>query len=99
MKPENNRILALVMCCVFVFASVFSFVYIVKEGDHDCIGGNCPICACIHFAEQMLKTIWGGAITLGAVACAYVILLLSFPNGGSLPQRGTPVTEKTRMNN
>lgn len=99
MKPKNNRILALVICCCFVFASVFSFSFIVNEGDHDCIGGDCHICAIIHFAEQMLKTILGGAITLGAAACAYVILLSSFPNGGFLPQQETPVSRKTRMNN
>lgn len=64
MYTKKQKILTSVICAVFIVVTFFSIFFIVKEADHDCTGENCPICACIHQAEETLQQL--GAGTVGA---------------------------------
>lgn len=34
----------------------FSF-FVAREEDHNCTGKDCPICACVHQAKQVLRNL------------------------------------------
>ena len=53
MKRQKKA--AILICMAFLFVMLTSFFYIAKEENHNCTGEDCPVCACIHQAEQNLK--------------------------------------------
>ena len=57
---RNRKITAAVICMLFVFVTLASLFYIEKEENHLCTGEDCPVCACIHQAEQTLRTLSNG---------------------------------------
>ena len=82
MDKKAQRILAGFTCAAFVIVAFFSLLFIAKEAHHDCTGEDCPVCACIHQAEQTLKQIGtGSSETAGAFAphFAFLCLYLSLP--------------------
>lgn len=66
MHTKKQKTLASLICAVFIVVMLFSIFFIVKEADHDCTGESCPICACIHQAEETLQRL--GTSTVGAEA-------------------------------
>lgn len=60
MHTRKQKRLAFIICMAFIATAFFSVLFIVKEADHDCTGENCPVCACIHQAEQTLKQLGTG---------------------------------------
>lgn len=61
MHTKKQRTLAFIICMAFIVTVLFSILFIVKEANHDCTGDKCPICSCIHQAEQTLKQLGTGA--------------------------------------
>lgn len=59
---RNKKITAAVICMLFVFVTLASLFYIVEEENHLCTGEDCPICVCIHQAEQTLRNLSNGVI-------------------------------------
>ena len=57
MKKRN---LAAILCITLIFATLFSFFFIIEEANHHCSGQDCPVCACIHQAERTLRSLDGG---------------------------------------
>ena len=87
--------MAALMLCVLVL----SFVFVAVEADHDCAGGDCPICMLIQQCEQTIRSIGGGFSLAG-----FSILLISFCVASVLMRCisilcYTPVSFKTRLNN
>ena len=62
-----KRYAAFIFSIVFIFATVFSVFYIANEINHDCTGHDCPICECVHQAQQTLKNI---GHYIGGCGCA-----------------------------
>ena len=60
MNTARQKKTALTICIVLVFITFASLFYIVKEENHDCTGEDCPICVCLHQAEQVLKNLGAG---------------------------------------
>ncbi len=82
MDKKAQRILAGFTCAAFVIVAFFSLIVIAKEAHHDCTGEDCPVCACIHQAEQTLKQIGtGSSETAGAFAPQFplVVAFLCLP--------------------
>lgn len=99
MDTRKQRLLAGFTCAVFVIVAFFSLLFIAKEAHHDCAGEDCPVCACIHQAEQTLKQIGtGSAETVGAFAPQFplVVAFLCFP---LFVPVGSLISQKVRMNN
>ena len=61
MTTKKKKITAAIICIIFIVVTFASLFYIVKEENHKCTGEDCPICACIHQAEQTLKNLGTGA--------------------------------------
>ena len=53
-----------IILSVVTLASLF---YIAKEENHQCTGEDCPICACIRQAEQIVKNV-GTAVSYSVTA-------------------------------
>lgn len=62
MKTNKKRYLAALICVLFLVVTLASFFYIAKEANHKCTGEDCPICACVHQAEQNLKNLGTGFV-------------------------------------
>lgn len=80
MTTTKKRTIALAICLLFFGITVFSLFYIAKEADHECTGEDCPVCACIHQAQQTLKNIGTGiALAAAVVPVLFVVRCLSIP--------------------
>lgn len=98
MTGKKKKTIAAITCILFIFVTFASLFYIVKEADHECTGEDCPICACVHQAQQMLKNlgtgtiVWSGAfftiIYTSFVLFRYVYIVLCT----------TLISQKVRLN-
>lgn len=99
MHTKKQRILVFIICMAFITVALFSMLFIVKEADHDCTGENCPICACIHQAEQTLKQLGTGdtgkALVVPALSSVIVTLFLV----GLFTPCVSLISQKVRLNN
>ena len=98
-NTNKNRRIAFIVCVIFVVFTLVSLCYIEKEANHHCTGEDCPICACIQQAENIIKTTWAssavaagnGVVNPLYVFTAYVSVIIIL--GASL------VSKKVRMDN
>ena len=60
MTTEKRKHLAAWVSIIFIFVTLASLFYIVKEENHKCTGEDCPVCACVHQVEQNLKNLGTG---------------------------------------
>ncbi|MDO5146626.1 MAG: hypothetical protein Q4D60_06460 [Eubacteriales bacterium] len=100
MFKKNKKALrksAMAACVVFLFVTFFSFLFLAKEVNHDCIGEDCPVCACIHQIKQNLEERGTGAF----VQCASVPFMVSLLSLGVfapfLPVDVSLVGKKVRL--
>lgn len=95
MKKKN---LAAILCITLIFATLFSFFFIIEEANHHCSGQDCPVCACIHQAERTLRSLDGGVFhqTVFMPFCAYLLLIPAFQSF-CLPAVSL-VSQKVRLN-
>ena len=54
MAANKRRLSAAFICAALIAITLFSALFIVKESRHDCTGQDCPVCVCLHQAEQTL---------------------------------------------
>ena len=64
MTTEKRKHLAAWVSIIFIFVTLASLCYIVKEENHKCTGEDCPVCACVHQAEQTLKNLSTGMVVV-----------------------------------
>lgn len=99
MNTKRQRIVTLALCIVFIFVTFASLFYIVKEEKHSCTDKDCPICACLHQAEQTLKN----AGTAVAVTCGLSAVCLfcmeQMTEQGFFVVCYTLVSQKVRLDN
>ena len=57
MNANRKKNIAVIACVLFVFVTLASLFYIAKEENHQCTGEDCPICACIRQAKQIVKNV------------------------------------------
>lgn len=95
---EKRRKTAVFACIIFLVVTFTSLFYLIKEENHTCTGDDCPICACMHKAEQTVKNVGTGAanVCIQFVNIMAAVVLLSFCKI-SLSQ--SLVQWKVRLNN
>lgn len=54
---KNNRCLAIILCIFLFFSLIITTSFIVGETEHECVGGECEICAQISSCQDSLKKI------------------------------------------
>ncbi len=102
-RQKAVRFIALVLCTLFIAASLFSAAYILTHADHvhdfDAPDGGCAVCEHMQAAADLLKNLTMIAAT-AAVAAGIFFASLSFLKSGHLWLcSDTPVDRKVRMNN
>ncbi len=58
------KIIAMALCVCFTVMLLFSFVYIIKEINHNCIGEHCQTCENIRIMENCCQEILSLIITV-----------------------------------
>lgn len=99
MYTKKQRTLASLICAVFIIVTSFSLFFIVKEADHDCRGENCPICACIHQAEETLKQLGTGTVGVSAFLPFVETFVLALACTFLLVPCTSLISQKVRLNN
>lgn len=98
MNMRKKKNLALIICMFFVLTAFVSFFCIVEEENHVCTGADCPVCACVHQAEQTLRNLTTGALRIlctGMVMvwnCVLISAVSLYINSVTL------VSQKVRLN-
>ncbi len=87
------------MAGVMLLAMAFSSFFIALHADHDCMGEDCPICACIQQCEKTMRGTGSDMIAISAVIAPVFITLLTMSFNVSSFQWDTPVSIKVRLNN
>lgn len=93
------RITAGIMGVMMLFIVLFSAFYIAAEADHDCCGEDCPICACIHQCENILRGIGDGAAVQSAAVAPVILILFAAAFVIAAFSQDTLVSRKVRLNN
>lgn len=57
-RMTGKKILLIASGLVFLIVLPCSAFFILHEANHDCTGDSCPICACIHLAEQTSRQLY-----------------------------------------
>lgn len=99
MHSRRQRALLFLVCVALMAAALFSVLLLALESDHHCTGEDCPVCASLQQARQLLKllgTATKSALRPGAVAVFIAVLMaLLRPVVCCL----SPVAQKVRLNN
>ncbi len=93
------RITAGIMGLMMLVLVLFSAFYIAAEADHDCCGEECPICACIHQCENILRGIGDGAAGRSAAVAPVILILFAAAFVIAAVSQDTLVSRKVRLNN
>ena len=98
MNRKRQKTFSIAVCVLFLIITFASLFYIVEEENHYCIGEDCPICANIHQAEQTLKNIGNGAITIVTVNPVCILFALLIVGQFLLVSDTSLVDQKVRLN-
>ena len=96
---RTKRIAAGIIAFLMLVIMLCAHTYIAAEAEHDCEGGDCPVCACIRQCESMIDQISNGTrMQLSVLIPLLFLIFLTF-----LPEylilAETPVLLKVRLNN
>ena len=93
-KRIATGILGFMLFVIILFATLL----INEQVDHDCIGDNCPVCACVAECENALRQVGGGiGIQITIFVSIVFALFLAFFFTAFLLKK-TPVLKKVRLN-
>lgn len=93
------RITAGIMGLMMLVIVLFSTFYIAAEADHDCCSEDCPICACIHQCEKILRDIGDGAAVRSDAVAPVILILSAAAFVIAAVSQDTLVSRKVRLNN
>ena len=98
MNTRTKRTFSVAVCILFLFVTFASLFYIVKEENHHCTDEDCPICANIHQAEQTLRNVGNGTITIAAINPMPILFALLITGQFLLVSDTSLVSQKVRLN-
>ena len=95
---KQKRIAAGIIGMLMIIVMLFSAFYISSETGHDCIGEDCPICACVQQCENVLHKIGSGlAFIISAIVPVISAVICVFLFVSDI-QKQTLISRKIRMN-
>ncbi len=94
-----SKFLCMAMIIVIIFVSLASLFYIFSEMKHECSGENCPVCACIHQAQQALRNLSSGAAAGQLMTAVFISLFAAFAVHFFVISCDSPVKRRVRLNN
>ena len=93
MNTKKKRVFSMAVCILFIFVTFASLFYIVKEENH-----YCPICANIHQAEQTLRNVGYGTITIATINPMLILFALLITGQFLIVSDTSLVSQKVRLN-
>lgn len=97
MNANRKKNIAVIACVLFVFVTLASLFYIAKEENHQCTGEDCPICACVRQAEQIVKNV-GTAVSYSVATDLMLVRITDVLTAGCLGVLCTTlVSQKVRL--
>ncbi len=96
---KNRRTAAVILCFLFIAALMLSMAYIVKDSRHECIGGDCPVCAQLELVQKTIDQLGTALILLLFIGTALFTLCISSYYFYTETIPNTPVRQNVRMNN
>ena len=94
-----SKFLCMALIIVIIFVSLASLFYIFSETKHECSGENCPVCACIHQAQQALRNLSSGAAVGQLMTVLFISLFAAFAVHFFVISCDSPVKRRVRLNN
>ena len=98
MNMKRKKIISVAAAILFLFVTFASLFYIAEEENHHCTGEDCPICINIHQAEQTLKNLGNGMITIVTVNPMLIWFALLITGPFLLVSDTSLVSQKVRLN-
>lgn len=98
MNKMRKKVLSVIVCILVLFVTFASLIYIVKEENHHCTGEDCPICAGIHQAEQILKNLGNGIINIAHINPMLILFVLLIVSQFLFVFATSLVSQKVRLN-
>lgn len=96
---KRQKKTALIMCILFIVVTFACLFYIEKELTHECNGEDCPVCACIQQAQQMLKKLSTGTVVSQVAGLIFVVAVTSVFTRSLFIIKNSPIRQKVRLNN
>ena len=95
---KQNRLLA-AAACLLLFVVLFSATsYLALESNHDCIGEDCPVCACLEQCGQVIRLMGTGLLADAVILFAALPIRQDFTGFFSVFLLRTPVLQRVRLN-
>lgn len=98
MNTKKKRVFSMAVCILFIFVTFASLFYIIKEENHYCTGEDCPICANIHQAEQTLRNVGNGTITIATINPMLILFALLITGQFLIVSDTSLVSQNVRLN-
>lgn len=93
-----KRALTLVLAIVLIGCMLCAVSAIAFEGDHDCCGDDCPVCALINLCENVIKAL-GVVFAVVLLSGAILFILPRFRNSMGFCRVVSPVYLKVKLSN
>lgn len=98
MKKRQKKIVLLLSVIVTV-SIILSMLYIHKELHHECSQQECPICAQLKQAQELLSQVKGIVISIIVYLLGEIVLQSAMIKNRPIFQRHSPVTLKVKLLN
>ncbi len=99
MYTRKQKLAAKLACMAIIIVALSSMFFLVKEANHTCTEPECPVCACLHEAEETIRNIGTGAIRIMVSIFAPVtVLFLCLEKLPASISNHSLITQKVRLN-
>lgn len=98
-RRRQQKILALLLCILFILVSFQTISFITEHALHDCIGHDCSVCAQLQDSRHLLQQFAAVLIAVAFLAVNLHILQSYFQRTAAHNAIQIPVLLKVRMNN
>lgn len=93
-KKDSFNYVHFIYCCDICLPFLYR-----KELNHECNGEDCPVCACIQQAQQMLKKLSTGTVVSQVAGLIVVVAVTSVFTRSLFIIKNSPIRQKVRLNN
>ena len=97
-SANHKKILAILICVLFIASILLSMTYIAKESNHVCLDGHCPICINIQMAAKTIGQLGTAFVLAMTVGFSFIVCVFIFKFMLAI-LLSTPITQNIRMNN
>jgi hypothetical protein len=94
-----KKITAFLLCLIICTLMVFSYVFTIRNADHDCTGDDCSICLEIAACENFIRNVSAGIAIVSISIIIYNFVCYLFKAVYSFLRSITLITLKVKLTN